>query len=136
MLSARFEGSKAQKLLLNLIGEKATLQGEGGSTGGCVHVTYTAHKAKTDFYQPVPLWRAYYRNVHNYIYNIDINPFKGIHIAYSERRVGGDQVLLLRTALEWHQNHLRADLEIRRPIHNRVHSNRHGPQLTSSASTR
>lgn len=75
-------------------------------------------------------------SVHNYIYNIDINPFKGIHIAYSEGRVGGDQILLLRTALEWHQNRLRPDLEIRRPIHNRVRSNRHGPQLTSSASTR
>lgn len=50
------------------------------------------------------------RNVHNYIHNIDINTLKGIHIAYSEGRVGGNQILLHCIPLEWHQNHLRTDL--------------------------
>lgn len=50
------------------------------------------------------------RNVHNYIYNIDINTLKGIHIAYSEGRVGGNQILLHCIPLEQHQNDLRTDL--------------------------
>lgn len=50
------------------------------------------------------------RNVHNYIYNIGISTLKGIHIAYSEGRVGGNQILLHCIPLGWHQNHLRTDL--------------------------
>lgn len=66
------------------------------------------------------------RNVHNYIYNIDISTLKGIQIAFSESRVGGNQILLHCILLEQHQNHSRTDLADNSRIYNKVHSDRHG----------
>lgn len=75
------------------------------------YVTYTIHKAKRFLsYNYCGMLTIEIRNVHNYIYNIDINTLKGIHIAYSEGRVGGNQILLHCIPLEQHQNHLRTDL--------------------------
>lgn len=65
------------------------------------------------------------RNVRKYIHNIDINTLKGIQIAFSESRVGGNQILLHCILLEQHQNHSRTDLTDNTRIY-KVHSDRHG----------
>jgi len=70
------------------------------------------------------------RNVHNYIYNTDINTLKGIHIAYSEDRVGGNQILPHCIPLEWHQNHLRTD-----PTDNTSNLQQSSQQSTMSSSS-